>query len=248
MARRAADVVVVGGGIAGISAAAALARRGLSVVVAEQEPQLAHHTTGRSAASFLESYGGRVVRALTRASRTRLAALAADDEVPALLHPRSLLWLAGDADLEELARMVEAVPHLTRLHAAEALALCPILRTEVLAGAALEADAADIDVLALHEAERRRATFAGALIRAGAPVRRGDPRGAGARRRGRGCLVRRGRRPPRRSSARPAAAAAHDRHLPLPGAGRSGVAVAQRRTAHLVQQARGAERVALTGR
>jgi D-arginine dehydrogenase len=179
MARRAADVVVVGGGIAGISAAAALARRGLSVVVAEQEPQLAHHTTGRSAASFLESYGGRVVRALTRASRTRLAALAADDEVPALLHPRSLLWLAGDADLEELARMVEAVPHLTRLHAAEALALCPILRTEVLAGAALEADAADIDVLALHEAERRRATFAGALIRAAAPVRRGNPRGAG---------------------------------------------------------------------
>jgi D-arginine dehydrogenase len=164
MRARSADVLVIGGGIAGVSAAAALAARGLSVVLAEQEPQLAHHTTGRSAASFLESYGGPVVRGLTRSSRWRLSGLAEDDGVPPLLHPRSLLWVAGEADLAPLGRMVADVAHLARLDATEAVALCPILRSEAIAGAALEVDAADIDVLALHDAERRRATAGGATI------------------------------------------------------------------------------------
>ena len=63
------DVAVIGGGIAGVSAACELAAAGCSVVLLEQEEQLAHHTTGRSAAVFLESYGPPTVRALTAASR-----------------------------------------------------------------------------------------------------------------------------------------------------------------------------------
>jgi D-arginine dehydrogenase len=62
------DVAVVGGGIAGVSAAAELADTH-TVVILEQEDRLAHHTTGRSAAAFLETYGGPEIRALTRASR-----------------------------------------------------------------------------------------------------------------------------------------------------------------------------------
>jgi D-arginine dehydrogenase len=174
-----ADVVVIGGGIAGITATAALAERELGVVLLEQEAQLAQHTTGRSAASFLESYGGPVVRALTRASRPRIAALAARDGVPPLLHPRALLWLAGPDDVPLLDRMTAEVPHLERLGAEEAVALCPILRSAVTAGAALEPDAADIDVLALHDAERRRATEHGAVIRAAAQVTDGRRDGAG---------------------------------------------------------------------
>ena len=44
----------------------------MSVVLVEQEAQLAHHTTGRSAAIFLESYGPPLVRSLTSASRADL--------------------------------------------------------------------------------------------------------------------------------------------------------------------------------
>ena len=66
---RVVDVVVIGGGIAGVAAACELALAGCSVVLVEQEAQLAHHTTGRSAAVFLESYGPPPVRALSRASR-----------------------------------------------------------------------------------------------------------------------------------------------------------------------------------
>ena len=43
-----ADIVVIGGGIAGISAAAHLSEHA-DVVLVEQEPVLAYHTTGRSA-------------------------------------------------------------------------------------------------------------------------------------------------------------------------------------------------------
>jgi D-arginine dehydrogenase len=65
------DVIVVGGGMAGVSIGYELAadRR---VIVLDMEPTLAYHTTGRSAAMFLESYGGPAIRALTTASRAAL--------------------------------------------------------------------------------------------------------------------------------------------------------------------------------
>ncbi|MDX1747668.1 MAG: FAD-dependent oxidoreductase, partial [Halobacteriales archaeon] len=50
------DIVVVGGGIAGVSVAAELAEAA-EVVLVERESQLAYHTTGRSAALYFGSYG-----------------------------------------------------------------------------------------------------------------------------------------------------------------------------------------------
>ncbi len=47
-----AKVVVIGGGIAGLSAAWALARRGAHVELLEQEPVLCAHSSGRNAAIF----------------------------------------------------------------------------------------------------------------------------------------------------------------------------------------------------
>ncbi|MEM8825037.1 MAG: FAD-dependent oxidoreductase, partial [Pseudomonadota bacterium] len=63
------DFLVIGGGIAGLSAGAALAELG-SVVVIEAETNLGHHASGRSAALFEESYGLPPVVALNRASRS----------------------------------------------------------------------------------------------------------------------------------------------------------------------------------
>ena len=58
------DFLVVGGGIAGASAAYELAARG-KVILLEREDQPGYHTTGRSAAQFVETYGNASVRALT---------------------------------------------------------------------------------------------------------------------------------------------------------------------------------------
>ena len=69
---RSFDTVVVGGGIAGVSAAWALARQGHDVALVEREASLAAHSTGRSAAQFLASYGGPANRILSAASRSFL--------------------------------------------------------------------------------------------------------------------------------------------------------------------------------
>ena len=109
---RRVDVAVVGGGIAGVSAACELAETGRSVVLLEQEEQLAHHTTGRSAAIFLESYGPPVVRALTVASRPDYEAAPERFGTPPLLEPRSALWIAPPSQLADLARLLAEVPTL----------------------------------------------------------------------------------------------------------------------------------------
>ena len=62
------DFAVIGAGIAGASVAYELQAHG-RVILLEREPLPGHHTTGRSAAVLVESYGNDVVRRLTRASR-----------------------------------------------------------------------------------------------------------------------------------------------------------------------------------
>src|SRR5690348_10625780 len=47
-----ADVVVIGGGIAGLAALARLAERGVRGLLLEREPWLAGHASGRNAAIF----------------------------------------------------------------------------------------------------------------------------------------------------------------------------------------------------
>jgi len=61
------DIIVIGGGIAGISAAARLSAQA-KVTVIEGENALGYHASGRSAAMFEENYGLPSVIALNRAS------------------------------------------------------------------------------------------------------------------------------------------------------------------------------------
>ncbi|GIE03137.1 glycerol-3-phosphate dehydrogenase [Paractinoplanes durhamensis] len=161
-----ADVAVIGAGMAGVSVAYELAGEH-TVVLLEQESQPAYHTTGRSAAMFLESYGGPEVRALTAASRPLF------DSAGSLLSPRPLLWVAPEEQMDRLATLAAAQPELRRLDPAEAAAHCSALRTDWVAGALLEENASEIDVLGLHQfylgGARRRGTtvLVGAAVRAG---------------------------------------------------------------------------------
>ena len=58
------DFIVVGAGIAGASLAYQLAPHA-RVALLERESQPGYHSTGRSAALFLETYGTPMIRALT---------------------------------------------------------------------------------------------------------------------------------------------------------------------------------------
>lgn len=165
---RSFDVVVVGGGIAGISAAWALARQGHRVAVVEREVSLTAHSTGRSAAQFLASYGGPAHRVLSAASRPFLENGAdglADSE---LLEPRNVLWVAPAGFEQQLSARIEANQTTDtpcqRLDAAGAMELCDALDPRWLEAAVIEYGGFDIDVAELHQAFLRGARAEGAAV------------------------------------------------------------------------------------
>ena len=164
---------MVGGGIAGVSAAYELSA-GAQVVLVEQEEQLAHHTTGRSAAAYLETYGGPTVRRLTIASRVFFTEPPPELDCPRLLSPRPLLWTGPESRrsaLEALAAAGQAlVPSVRLIGVDEARSLCPVLRPEHAAVAMVEPDAMDIDVAALHQAYVRGARQRGCEVLRSSPV------------------------------------------------------------------------------
>lgn len=175
------DVVVVGGGIAGVSIGYELARLGADrVVLVEAESTLAVHSTGRSAATYLPSYGPPPVRALTVASRSRFDRLAAEFELADPLTPRGCLMVATDELSEHaLAEELAAQPELVELTAREALERCRALLPEVVRRAGWDGGGMDIDVLGVHQAYRRGLVARRGSIVTSAPVRSMRPRTGG---------------------------------------------------------------------
>lgn len=178
------DFVVIGGGIAGVSAAAHLAPHG-TVTLVETEPTLAAHTTGRSAAMFTASYGGQAARPLARASQGFLEAPPEGAADRPLLSERGAIWVAGPGDE---GRLGDAIEHGRRLEARfepvdadEVLSRVPAMRAEAVVGGLWEEDARDLDVAALHQAFVRIARAAGASILTSAPVASIERLGAGWR-------------------------------------------------------------------
>lgn len=139
------DVLVIGGGIAGISAAALLSAE-RSVTVLETEAQLGLHATGRSAAMLIDGYGNAAVRAVTAAARPFFAAPDPRFWPLPLLSPRGELLLARPGQEAALAAQVAAVAGAVALSPEEAAELAPILLIAAVAGALYAPDAADIDV------------------------------------------------------------------------------------------------------
>lgn len=169
------DFVVVGGGIAGVSAAAHLSPYG-SVTLVEAEPILAYHTTGRSAALFIENYGSDGTRPLSTASKRFLEDPPGDFVDGPLLTDRGFVWVASEQQLTTVRSYLRPPdvqgPSNTWLSADDALDLVPVLRPEWVAGGLYEPAARDIDVSALHQAFVRIARSNGAQIQTMARVSR----------------------------------------------------------------------------
>ncbi len=163
-------IVVVGGGIAGVSAAAALCRHPLrpEVTVVEAEATLAHHTTGRSAALYIENYSTGPNRVLTKASGPYLRQPPADLVDGPLLQRRGVLSVAlpgqEEAFADSLADGQLVNPAISEIEITEAVERFPVLRGDRITRAMFEPDASDIDVSALHQ------SFVRGVIRDGGTI------------------------------------------------------------------------------
>lgn len=164
------QVIIIGGGIAGASLGAAMASRRRTLII-EAESHCGYHSTGRSAAFFLESYGGPDVAKLSAASHDFLDRPPADFSERSFLHTRGDLHLSRDA-LPELPATVA-----TRLiERAELEQMIPGVRPEW-RRALFEPGCADIDVAALHAAYLREFRRKGGLIRTDAKLEAGKRSG-----------------------------------------------------------------------
>ena len=166
-AARRADFLIIGGGIAAASVGHWLAPHGHTILL-ERESQPGYHSTGRSAALFMESYGTPQVRALTLASRAFFDAPPPGFADHPLLTPRGALMVAEPGQEAELAEWWEVLrsvtPRARQLDADSACALVPVLRRERIAGAVFEPDAADMDVHAIHQGYLRGLKRAGGSV------------------------------------------------------------------------------------
>lgn len=153
------DFLVIGAGIAGLSAAARLAGHG-SVIVCEAEDAPGFHSSGRSAAFAHFDMDSPVVRALTAASMPLL------DEPAAHTHPALFIALAGqeeslvrvEANYREWSTAVE------RLDAAQACAKVPVLWEGSIIGALLDPEAKKLNAHVMLEGHRKQLASQGGKL------------------------------------------------------------------------------------
>ena len=170
-----ADFVVIGAGVAGASTAYFLARHA-RVIVLEREPQPGYHSTGRSAALFMETYGPEQVRALTRASRDFFENPPAGFVDHPLLSRRGTLVVATPSQERELDAYWEEISATTtltrRLTPTETCELVPVFRAGEVLGSVYEPHACDIDVHALHQGYLRELRRRGGILHCDSEVTR----------------------------------------------------------------------------
>jgi D-arginine dehydrogenase len=157
------DVAVIGAGIAGSTAAAALAadRR---VALIEAEEAAGYHTTGRSAAVWILNYGPPDVRTLSGLSRPFFEHPPAGfAEVP-LMSQRPVVFMAPEAQSPLLETMLAEGVGLREISVADLRQRVPALRPDYAVAAAIEEDAFDMDVAALHQGYLRQLRARGGVL------------------------------------------------------------------------------------
>ncbi len=154
------DFLIIGGGIAGLSAGARLSALG-RVTVLEAEDALGYHASGRSAAMYEPTYGAPPVVALNEASGDFFF------ETEGLLTPRGLLMVGLDGEEEAFEAGVSAM-RMQRLSLEEARALVPVLDLDRVSMAGFHKEAWDIDTDRLLQLFAREIRANGGQVLTGA--------------------------------------------------------------------------------
>lgn len=156
------NIIVIGGGIAGISIAAELSRDH-AVTLLEMEQQLAHHTTGRSAALYLGSYGNSNIQTLTRESFDIYTELSSEYDYP-LLTPRGMVQILDHQQLHELDATLTKHPSMEIISIDELREMAPYIKLDQVGAVLHDQSGYDIEVAGLHQTYVRRFTANGGVI------------------------------------------------------------------------------------
>ena len=138
------DIIIIGGGIAGISVAARLAKS-LKVTLLEQEASLGYHASGRSAAVFIKDYGNKTVKILNHASSEYLTRAHGG-----VLSPRGLLLLGGEGDRKNFINDSNNL-NLDQVSIDEARLKFPLLNSDIAKYASYRTDVHDLDTDRLQQ-------------------------------------------------------------------------------------------------
>ena len=178
MANESCDIIVIGAGIAGASAAAELAADA-HVIVLEMEPQPGYHATGRSAAYFAAAYGKQVVQAITLASEHFFRQPPAGFTEVELFHPRECIWFGRPDQASGLEAMQRAVPRLEFLDEGGVRERVPVFKPGYLLGGLRDREGGDLDVEALLRGYLKRFLHRRGRLRVDHRVERLERSGAG---------------------------------------------------------------------
>ncbi|MET4061582.1 D-arginine dehydrogenase [Arthrobacter sp. UYP6] len=158
------DVLIIGGGIAGLSLGSALAGR-TSVLLVEAEETLGFHTSSRSARQLIPSYGPPVIQDLTVRTLAMIRALEVHLPEP-VLTARSFLLVGSEETVRD-----RASGHMHPITEAQLQALAPELKPGCFAAAGLDTTSVACNTDALMEYHHRRILDRGGRIRTASPVR-----------------------------------------------------------------------------
>lgn len=149
-----ADFIIIGAGIAGASAAYELSGEG-TVLLLEREKWLAYHSSGRSAAVYMQTYGNRTVRGLTKGSLEFYSNPPADFSESPLLRSRGAVFLSTNEQNELIQQhyndMKDYIEDLKLLNQDEISELIPIMNKDIFKAGIYEKSAMDMDANEIHQ-------------------------------------------------------------------------------------------------
>jgi D-arginine dehydrogenase len=144
------DVAIIGAGMAGATAAAALSATHKTALI-EMEEQAGYHTTGRSAAIWILNYGPPEVRILTGLSRDFFITPPDGFAAAPLAAPRQIIYLAPPDEIPALDALMDQKLGIEEISLAEVKSRVPAYIEGYAVRAGLEPHSFDMDVAALHQ-------------------------------------------------------------------------------------------------
>lgn len=148
-----ADYIIIGAGIAGASLAYHLSHHG-KVVMLEREQQPGYHTTGRSAAIYLETIGPRLVSAMTKVSGEFLHHPPNGFSDTPLVTPLGAMFVARADQVSDLETTFIEFSELSAtaelIDAERMTTLVPSLDANYVEAGIYDSSAMDLDVNAIH--------------------------------------------------------------------------------------------------